>query len=187
MVSCDTVGCSIYCGIYTTPPTHIYYTPHPCIYYTHTVCKVFTHRWQEWNLFWPVAGHYSSQRCLTRRELCRIKVWSSPDGHFFELRDVLNVSSLRGTSNVTALPLLGDASNWRALPLTEDAFISVSPERGLPGNAAGASETHAQYWRINPGGARLPSTPRTIGLCSNENCTNCANSQQLRSSFLWAE
>jgi len=121
--------------------------------------------------------------------LCRIKVWSSSDGHFFELRDVLNVSALRGSSNATALPLEGDAANWRALPLTEDAFVSVLPAKGLPGNAAGASETRVKYWRINPGGSgsKYPITPRSFGLCSNANCTNCTtDADHPRESFLWA-
>jgi hypothetical protein len=34
---------------------------------------------------------------------------------------------------VTVLPLLGDADNWAALPLTENMDMVVSSAKGLPG------------------------------------------------------
>jgi hypothetical protein len=82
------------------------------------------------------------------------------------------------------LPLKGDAGNWRALPLSEDFDMSLSPsKKGLLGNVDAASSIRAAYWRINPGGIGSESMPRTLGLCSTPACTHCPH---LSSYFLWA-
>ena len=112
-----------------------------------------------------------------------IKVWSSYDGSFFQLRDVLNVTALRGNSDLTVLPLEGDVSNWGALPLMESSDIAVHATKGLPGNLNTRSQTRAKYWRINPGGIKYQSIPRSVGLCPTVDCTNCG---QPRSMFTWA-
>ena len=115
-----------------------------------------------------------------------IKVWSSHDGSNFQLRDVLNLTSLRGSSAVTVLPLTGDPDNWRAMPLTEENAIAAMPAKGLPGNLDTRSEVRANFWRVNPGGIAHASMPRTIGLCTTQDCTNCsATASEPRSLFLW--
>jgi len=115
-----------------------------------------------------------------------VKVWSSDDGSNFQLRDVLNVTSLRGDSNLTVLPLVGDSGNWRALPLTEESNVEVMRAKGLPGNLDAGLQVRARFWRVNPGGIPRVSTPRTIGLCATDECTNCAGDSGARYMFMWS-
>jgi len=108
-----------------------------------------------------------------------IKIWSSHDGEYFQLRDVLDVRHLQGNSDLTVLPLKGAA--WMRNNVSET----------LPGNLDSRSQTRAKYWRINPGpGAptgpdriRLQSIPRSMGLCSTVDCTNCGAPRRF---FNWA-
>ena len=132
-----------------------------------------------------------------------IKVWSSHDGEFFQLRAWLDVKALRGNSDITVLPLVATcppfysvsqtAAGCECVPteldFTANATDNSSEVHGgervecLPGNVDATSETHAKYWRINPGGIKFQSIPRSMGLCSTEDCARCG---QPRAFFTWA-